>query len=63
MKNISYWLNPKLKMWLVKITYPHWSSGKPVQQLYKYYNDEKGVKQLEKSLNRFYNKGYKLVNN
>ena len=63
MKKVWYWYETKRKLWLVRITYPHWSSGKPVQQLYTFYNDEKGIKSLEKSLNRFYTKGYKLSNN
>lgn len=43
----------------VSITYPHWSSKKPVKQTFVFINDEKGQKSAEKSFNNFIRKGYK----
>lgn len=45
----------------VSISYPHWSSGKKVKQTYTFFNDEKGIKDSEKSVKRFVAKGYKLI--
>jgi hypothetical protein len=45
----------------IKITYPHWSSKKSVEQVFRFYSDDKGIKQAKESFNKFLNKGYKEV--
>jgi hypothetical protein len=46
----------------IKISYPHWHSGKQTEQIFTFYNDEKGIKSMKNSLNKFIKNGYKIAN-
>jgi spore cortex formation protein SpoVR/YcgB (stage V sporulation) len=60
MKTIKSFINASQSISL-QITYPHWSSGKKIQQTFVFLNDKKGILAYKKSVKRFLAKGYKLI--
>lgn len=60
MKTVEIFKNIKGSI-SVRIIYPHWSSKKPVTQVFTFINDEKGIKDSIKSLNKFILNGYKYI--
>ena len=60
MKTIKSFINASQNISL-QITYPHWFSGKKMQQTFVFLNDVQGIINYKKSVKRFLTKGYKII--